>query len=575
MPLSPLDQALDQAIAAITAPGGQLGVGQADIRGVTLPVFENAPQSLREYLAFFLMAHGSREFLVYQDERTTFAQVQQQAVRTAAMLQHGYGIAKGDRVAIAMRNYPEWMAAFFGAIMVGAVVVPMNAWWRADELAYGLRDSGARLVIADEERLRRVREIEGSAIPVVAVRTARAVANDLGAETLEDALSASPDEPWFLPPLWPEDDATIMYTSGSTGAPKGAVSTHRGIVSGALNYLVQGLAMLQLAQAQGIELPEQQVMLLNVPLFHITGLVPVMLVSVAIGRKMVIMHRWDAGEALRLIEAERCTYFVGVPTMSLEMMQHPDREKYDLSSLVDIAAGGAPRPPEHVERLAKAFPGKNPALGYGLTETNGVGAGNLRDNYRLKPHSTGRASKPLVEMMIAGEDMTPLPDGEVGEVCIRSAANVRGYWMKPEATAAAFTKDGWFRTGDLGMLDDAGYLTIVDRKKDIIIRGGENISAVEVEAALYGHPAVAEASVFGLPDERLGEIVGAVVFPKPGEKLEGEAIIQFVARDLAAFKVPARVWVVDRQLPKLGSGKIDKVSLRTHYREVHAGRVAA
>jgi len=574
MALTQLDLAIDAATAAITAPGGQLAVGKAAIRGAEYPVFENAPPSLREFLGFFLPAHGSKEFVVFDDERLSFADLQAQATRVAAMLQHRYGIAKGDRVTIAMRNYPEWISTFMGAIMIGAIVVPMNAWWKTDELAYGLKDSGSRLAIVDEERLRRVADIADLKLPVVAVRTSRAVAQGLGADTLEDALAASPQTPWYLPPIYPEDDATIMYTSGSTGAPKGAVSTHRAIVAGTLNYLVQGLAMLQLAQAQGIALPEQQVMLLNVPLFHITGAVPVMLVSVAIGRKLVIMHKWDAGDALRLIEKERCTYFVGVPTMSLEMMQHPDRDKYDLSTLVDIAAGGAPRPAEHVNRLAEAFPGKSPALGYGLTETNGVGAGNIRDNYRLKPSSTGRASKPMVEIMIADDDMQAVAQGEVGEVCIKSSANVRGYWNKPEATAAAFTADGWFRTGDLGKLDEDGYLTIVDRKKDIIIRGGENISAVEVEEAIYAHPAVAEASVFGLPDERLGEITGAVVFLKPGEKLEPESLIEFVKRELAAFKVPARLWLHDQPLPKLGSGKIDKVSLRAHFRGVHLGRSA-
>ncbi len=573
--LTDMDNALDQVVAMITAPGGQLGVGRETIRNVDLPVFDKAPQSLREYFAFFLGANADKEFLVYEGERLTFADIQAQAVRIAAMLQHRYGVAKGDRVAIAMRNYPEWIAVFIGAQMIGAIVVPMNAWWRSEELAYGLRDSGTRLAIADEERARRIAAIPDLSLPIVTVRTGKSVAESLGAETLEDALAASPATPWYLPPIYPEDDATIMYTSGSTGAPKGAVATHRSVVSGALNYLVQGLSMLQLAMSAGIEMPAQQVMLLNVPLFHITGSVPVMLVSVAIGRRMVIMYRWDAGEALRLIEQERCTYFVGVPTMSLELMQHPDREKYDLSSLVDIAGGGAPRPAEHVDRLMKAFPGKYPALGYGLTETNGVGSGNIKDNYRLKPSSTGRPSKPLVEMMIADDAGKVLPQGEVGEVCIRSACNVRGYWNKPEATAAAFTADGWFKSGDLGKFDADGYLFIVDRKKDIIIRGGENISAVEVEEAIYAHPAVAEASVFGLPDERLGEIVGAVIYPKAGEHLEGESMIQFVARELASFKVPARVWVADDPLPKLGSGKIDKVSLRAHFREVHLGKQPA
>jgi len=570
--LTETDKALDAAVDAIIAPGSQLAMSRATIRGVELPVFEHAPPSLRELLAMFLPAHAGKEFIVYNDERFTFADIEKQAGKVAAMLQSRFGIAKGDRVAIAMRNYPEWAALFIGAIMVGAIVVPMNAWWKAEELAYGLADSGTRLAFVDEERLRRVKEIPGLSIALVAVRTSHAVSAQLGAVLLEDALGEAADKPWYMPPIYPEDDATIMYTSGSTGAPKGAVSTHRGIVSGTLTYLVQGLGMLQLAAKSGVTLPAQQVMLLNVPLFHITGLVPVLLVSFAIGRKLVIMHRWDAGEALRLMETERCTYFVGVPTMSLELMQHPDRDRYDLSTLIDIAAGGAPRPADHVARLMQAFPGKYPAIGYGLTETNGVGAGNVKDNYRLKPASTGRPSRPMVEIMVAGDDGAPLPQGEVGEVCIRAAANVRGYWNKPDATAAAFTPDGWFRSGDLGRFDEDGYLFIVDRKKDIIIRGGENISAVEVEAAIYTHPAIAEASVFGLPDDRLGEIVGAVVYAKPGEHIEGEAVIQFVSRDLATYKVPARVWVSTEPLPKLGSAKIDKMSLRSHYRAVHLGR---
>jgi acyl-CoA synthetase (AMP-forming)/AMP-acid ligase II len=407
------------------------------------------------------------------------------------------------------------------------------------------------------------------------VRTGHGVAEELGYPVLDDLLEEAPGAPWQLPPLHPDDDATIMYTSGSTGYPKGAVSTHRAIVHGALNYLVSGLAMLQLHQASGGTLPEQQVMLLNVPLFHITGSVPVLLVSVAIGRKLVIMHKWDAGEALKLIEREKATYFVGVPTMSLELMQHPDRDKYDLSTLVDIAGGGAPRPPEHVERLADTFKGKHPAIGYGLTETNGVGAGNLRDNYRKKPASTGRASRPMVEIKITDDKGEARPTGEVGSICIRSVANVRGYWNKPAETAKAFDANGWFDSGDLGYLDEDGYLYIVDRKKDIIIRGGENISCQEVEAAIYTHPAVAEALVFGLPDERLGEIVGAVVYLKPGETVEPLALIDFAKDHLAAFKVPAQLWIAHDPLPKLGSGKLDKVSVRNEFRERFASKEAA
>ncbi len=573
---SELDTEIDIVVGGITAPGGMLGVGHANVRGANIPVFENAPPSMRELMALFFSAQSAKEFLVYGEERLTFGEVYARSLKLAAMLQHRHGIAKGDRVAIAMRNYPEWVVAFCGIIHLGAVAVPMNAWWTSEELDYGLRDSGARLAIADEERARRI----GAAschVKVLTVRTAKDVAQSLAALCLEEELEASPSSTWHLPELHPEDDVSIMYTSGSTGNPKGAVSTHRGMVHGTMNYLVAGLALLELNTRSGATPAEQQVMLLNVPLFHITGLVPVMLVSIAIGRKMIIMHKWDAGEALRLIEKERCTYFVGVPTMSLELMQHPDRDKYDLSSLADIASGGAPRPPEHVERIVETFPGKHPVQGYGLTETNGVGTGNFRGNYRSKPNSAGRPSPPLVEIRIDPGDGAVgagLPGGQVGEVCIRSVCSCRGYWMKPEATAAAFVGDGWFRTGDLGYLDEDGYLFIVDRKKDIIIRGGENISCQEVEAAIYAHPAVAEASVFGLPDERLGEIVGAVVYLKPGTPLEREALTEFVKRDLAGFKVPAQIWISPEPLPKLGSAKIDKVTLRKHFREVFAGRAA-
>lgn len=573
--LTELDKAVDAVIDAIIAPGGQLEVEMADVRGVQMPVFKGAPPTMREYFAYFVAQHGDKEFIVYRDERYTMREIYNRGLGLAGALQKKYGLAKGDRVAVAMRNYPEWVSAFMGLLSLGVVVVPMNAWWQSEELAYGVRHSGTRLIIADEERARRFAAISNLSVPVVTIRTGAAVAAELGYERLEDIEAAGPQMPYWLPPLSPQDDATIMYTSGSTGEPKGAVATHQSVVHGAMNYLVMGLAMLTLIQKEGGTLPEQQVMLLNVPLFHITGSVPVLLVSVAIARKLVMMHKWDAGEALRLIEAEKATYFVGVPTMSLELMQHPDRDKYDLSTLVDIAGGGAPRPVEHVKRLAETFPGKSPAIGWGLTETNGVGAGNIRQSYQAKPASTGRASRPLVELRIVDDAGKVLPVNEVGEVCVRSSANVRGYWNNPEATAAAFTRDGWFHTGDLAYLDEDGYLFIVDRKKDIIIRGGENISCQEVEAAIYAHPAVAEACVFGLPDERLGEIVGAVAFLKPGETVEPEALIDSTRDHLAAFKVPAKLWVSPDQLPKLGSGKIDKVSIRKAYRALFATREAA
>jgi acyl-CoA synthetase (AMP-forming)/AMP-acid ligase II len=305
--------------------------------------------------------------------------------------------------------------------------------------------------------------------------------------------------------------------------------------------------------------------LLSVPLFHVTGEVPVMLNSFVVGRCMVVMPKWDAGEALRLIEKEKITYFVGVPTMSLELMTHPDRGNYDLSSLKDITAGGAPRPVSHVERLQREFPNAQPALGYGLTETNAIGCINFWGSYAAKPDSTGRPARPFVEVAILGANGEHLPTGERGEIGIRTAGNMKCYWRNPEATKALFTEDGYVRTGDIGYLDEDNYLFIVDRKKDIIIRGGENISAAEVEAACYACPEVAEVSVFGVPDERLGEVPMAIVLPREGSGLDEAGLRTFLEERLAAFKIPARMVFADEPLPRLGTGKIDRVTLKAQY----------
>ena len=366
-----------------------------------------------------------------------------------------------------------------------------------------------------------------------------------------------------LPEIVPDDDATILFTSGSTGEAKGALSTHRAVTTATYTYATGLIVLLGILTNEGRAPGVQPRTLLSVPLFHVTGEVPVMLNSFVVGRCMVIMPKWDAGEALRLIEKEKITYFVGVPTMSLELMTHPDRDKYDLSSLTDITAGGAPRPTSHVERLREEFPKAQPALGYGLTETNAAGCANYWGNYAAKPASTGRAQKPYMEVAILGAKDSHLPIGEVGEIAIRSAANIKCYWRNPEATDALFTGDGYVRTGDVGYLDEDGYLFIVDRKKDIIIRGGENISAAEVEAECYACPDVAEIAVFGAPDERLGEVPVAVVHARNG--LSEERLRSFLEQRLARFKVPARFIFSAEPLPRLGTGKIDRRALKAQY----------
>ena len=373
--------------------------------------------------------------------------------------------------------------------------------------------------------------------------------------------------------IGPEDDATILYTSGTTGFPKGAVSTHRAVLTALQCFSCAATAN---AMTQPAKEPSKWPVsfILIVPLFHVTGEVPLFLQSYGIARKLVLMPRWNALEALRLMEAEKVSYFVGVPLMSYEIASHPERENFDLTACKSYAAGGAPRPVEHVTKIKEAFPDGFPLLGYGLTETNGVGCGNFNENYMAKPGSTGKASKPIVEIAIMDDDGNQLDQGAVGEVCFRTVANFIGYYQNEEATKSAFTDDGFFRTGDLGYLDEDEYLFIVDRKKDIIIRGGENISCIEVEQEIYAHDDVKECSVFGVDDERFGELPAAVYHTVEGSDLTPEGLLAFLDGRLAPFKMPTKVWRSDDALPRLGTQKIDKRAVKAAYVPKTAGTEA-
>jgi acyl-CoA synthetase (AMP-forming)/AMP-acid ligase II len=562
MPMpSALDLRMDGGIEKLTGPGAPMAVGEIEVRGRTFPAIAAAPPSLAHYFAHFCAQHADATFLVAGEERLTFGQVYDQAGGVARSLV-AQGIKRGDRVGIAMRNSPSWIALYMGVLMAGGIAVLLNGWWQSEEFASALAEVECSIVFADPPRSKRLAEIGGL--------TARVVVIEDGKPLAEALAASSGDAETVLPELGPDDLATILFTSGSTGQCKGALSDHRAVLQATLNYLTQALMMLGFATEDGNPPQGQPSTLLNVPLFHVTAEVPVMLQSFAMGRKLVLMPKWDAEEAMRLIERERISYFVGVPLMSFEILTHPNRAKYDLSTVTDFAAGGAPRPIDHVRRIKEEMGGGAPLIGYGLTETNGVGCGNWRENYLAKPNSTGRASAPLVDLAILDDGGHKVAAGERGEVAIRSICNFREYWHRPDATAAAFSPDGYFLTGDIGYLDEDGYLFIVDRKKDIIIRGGENISCQEVEAAIYEHPLVAEAAVFGLPDERFGEVPGAVVHFHDGEAVDEAALQGFLCEHIAAFKVPARIWIAPEPLPRLGTEKIDKVGLRTKYRALAA-----
>lgn len=554
---------LDEAVAALTQPGAPFEITRAVLRGHEYPVYASIPNNLGEYFEF-MRKHGDAEFLVYLDQRIGYTEALELALGFAAKLSE-QGVQKGDRIAIVSRNNPEWIIAFITAVAMGAVAVPMNGWWTTDELDYAIDDSGAKWVVADAERIERLKPlIDKYALNIVATDPAAAAL--IGAPTVQDWGREGQSLDWQKPEVDIDDNATILYTSGSTGHPKGVLSTHRGVLSALYSWLLMGVASKQVealapAEPQG---KVQPVGLLTVPLFHCTASHSAFMLSILPGRKLIIMYKWDVEEAMRLIELEKVSWMTGVPTMSAELQRAAQTTTRDLSTLAEVYAGGAARPADQVEKIAGTFKKTAPGLGYGLTETNALGAFNSGVLYLANPASTGRAVPAVTEFKIIDSKGTHLGPNEIGEVCMRSPANAVGYWNKPEATAAAFV-DGWFHTGDLGKLDENGFLSIVDRIKDIIIRGGENISCIEVEAGICSHPQVLEAAVFGVPDERLGEAVGVVIVVD-GEMRDPLQTLQAYLKDhLAAFKIPAYVWVHEGSLPRTATGKIFKRELKQHY----------
>jgi acyl-CoA synthetase (AMP-forming)/AMP-acid ligase II len=556
---SELDTALEDVVTRLTAPGQMLETVPFERFGHQLPMLKNAPPTLPALFEMFCAQHGEAEFLVDGDIRLTFAQTYAAARAVAGGLIGGHAIKKGDRIGIAARNSVNWIIAYMAASMAGGCVCLLNGWWSGEEMAGGIDLTGCTIVLADTQRAARIAELDVQTEVVL-------FGHDGGWEQGLAALMAKGgDAETPLPPLTGDDLATILYTSGSTGLCKGAWSDHRAVTQAVFSFVAQTLTALTYLTDKGEAPTVQPCTLVNVPLFHVTGEVPVFLQSFVIGRKLVLMPKWDTEAAMRLIERERVTYFVGVPLMSFEIATHPNRDKYDLSSCVSFAAGGAPRPVDHVRRIKDALPHAFPLLGYGLTETNAAGCGNLNENYLAKPGSTGTATQPLIEVGILDDDGKVLPPNRVGEIGFRSIVNFGGYWQNAEATAAAIMPDGWFRTGDLGYLDPEEYLFIVDRKKDIIIRGGENISCIEVEEAIYAHPDIAEASVFGLPDEKFGEQPGAVYLVEEGRSLTPEALRAYLLEHIAPFKVPVRFWEEKQSLPRLGTEKVDKRALKARY----------
>ncbi|TDC79075.1 long-chain fatty acid--CoA ligase [Actinomadura sp. 7K507] len=547
----------------MTAPGQLFEMDEADVRGVRIRVWKNAPPTLRDVLEVS-RAHGEAPYLVYRDDRVSFADHYARAAAFARRLIDRYGVAKGDRVAIAMRNYPEWSVAFFGAAAAGAVVVPLNAWWTAAELEYGLTDSGAKVLVADAERAGRLAEVlPGLGVPCVVARADGAVPQ--GCEAFDDVLGDVGDAAAASLPdvaLGPDDEATIFYTSGTTGRPKGALGTHRNITTNpvSLAYGIMSAAVRGGATVEEAAVPQRRVTLLSVPFFHATGCHSVLVTSALQGGTVVMMYKWDVRGALELIERERVTGFGGVPTMAWQVLTSPDFGEFDTSSLTGVSYGGAPAAPALVDKIRERLPERVPGNGYGLTETSSVTTYNGGVNYLERPESVGPPVA-VCDVKVVDPVGQEVPAGEVGELLIKGPNVIKGYWNKPEATAHAFV-DGWFHSGDLARLDDDGFVYIVDRAKDMLIRGGENIYCAEVEAALYEHPAVADCAVIGVPHQVLGEEVGAVIVLRPGAAATEPDIRGFLGGRIAAFKVPVHYWFRDEGLPRNPGGKILKTRLR-------------
>ena len=543
----------EQAIAVATAPGQPHELIDESIDGRPLRIFKNAPPSLR---ALFESTASELPFLSYEDERYSFAQAWAAAARIGQVLVHGCGVRHGDRVAIAMRNYPEWIFAFTAITSIGAVAVAVNAHWSAEEMAYALADSGTKVLLADAERLDRWSK--GPVTPGLQVLAVRPKQLPEGARLLQDLTDAVGDVAMPTAAIAPDDLATMLYTSGSTGHPKGVPSSHRNIVSALMSWELDATVGALVAGIEPQPPAEQPGTLLAVPLFHVSGLHASYLSSYRTQRRVAAMYRWDAEAGAALVDQLKLTSLVAPSAMTGDLVRVAQARQYDLSSLLVVGGGGAARAPEQVRQIKASFRNALPNIGWGMTETNAIGTGVGGEDYLARPASSGRCAQ-VLQIQVVDDAGQPVPAGQRGELLVRGTSVFKGYWNRPETNAQSFIGD-WFRTGDVATIDEEGFLTIVDRIKDLIIRGGENIGCGQVEAALLMHPDVQEAAVYAVPDERLGEEVGATVYGSPS--LDVAALREFLTAHLARFELPRYITVADRPLPRTPSGKILKREIK-------------
>lgn len=548
------------AWAALTAPGADFEVTTTNVRGVDIKTYANALTNLRDAWVS-TAAYAEREYIVYEDERLTYAQAHEH-VNSLGNWLIGQGVQPGDRVAIAMRNYPEWILSYWAILSVGATVVGMNAWWTGPEMLYALEDSTPKAIIADEERLATLNSIRAKLANLVVIGV-RVPGSPADVTPWSDVIA----DPTPMPEIAidPDSDACIFYTSGTTGNPKGAQLTHRGCTTNIWSLMFAAALQRVLAVQKGLieadAEPPIPSALVTTPLFHVTANNCVAHGTTLAGGKLTHMYKWDAGVALKLIEQEKISALSGVPVMAREVISHPDFATTDTSSLMTLGGGGAQLQPDLVGKIDEQVATARPNTGYGMTETCGIITSIGADYFVDKPASCGPAMPAYETKVVDPETGEERATGEAGELWVRGGHVIRGYLNRPDATAETIV-DGWLRTGDMAREDEDGFLYIVDRIKDMVLRGGENIYCAEVESAIFDHPAVAECTVFGVEDDRLGEEVGAAIYLSPGQTANANEIRDHLLNQLAKFKIPRYIWFTDTALPRNASGKFLKRELR-------------
>jgi long-chain acyl-CoA synthetase len=556
--LGPAAYFADERLQGLIGPGAPFEVEPLVLDGVSLRTFIRAPRTVIDVFRMSVV-HNGLDHLVFEDERLTFADVRRTALALAGALSGGLGVCKGDRVAIAMRNYPEFVASFWGAALLGAIVVPLNSWWTGPELAYALADAGVRVAFMDQERLSRLSESEDAPREVHYVGVRGAQSTGLRSVSFEDLASRDPLSEHDLASTEPDDPATILYTSGTTGRPKGALASNRATIANLMNMAFAG-ARAQLLSGRPAQPTGQNTTVTAAPLFHIGGVASIVGGAMG-GLKLVLMRKWDVAELLRLAERERATGLGGVPAMAREVLDYPELGKFDLSAVRSFPLGGAPVPPDLPLGAVEVFgPDIQILNGYGLTETTSAVCTNVGEEFFHHPDSVGRPNL-TADLRVEDQHGKIVGAGQVGELCFRSPQVAQCYWNDPAATNKSFV-DGWFHSGDLGYYDDEGFVYVVDRLKDVVIRGGENVYCAEVEAALFEHPQIADVAVIGLLEPSMGERVCAVVVPRVGTTLELDEVRSFVARRLAGFKCPEALYIAD-ELPRTATGKTAKAELRS------------